>query len=1046
MPISSVISILFIFCSAPSGQHSIGTPAAMASSTEFHPQWVTKAPTAAWLSTSTCGAHDLRTRPRSLVRSKNPSGSSAPSSGLGSSVPAGADTTHRNRCPDFSRPAAISLICSSDSRPLLPQQRNTTLRPGCASSHARHSGLSAASLSSVAAALATNGPMGQHFARDALGVPERLQGPALQRVERVDQHAVGVRVALPVAHHGPARLVLRVLQQLPDEMGRRHGRDAKELEGRVPELLQARSPAGEQRRQLGVDGQDPGARGEERVHGDAQLPGHVDGVGAEHVDDERVQAVPGDGAEEALELVVVHAHELQHEEQRVLGAGEVGGWDRREDVEGDGRVGGRDVLHEAGAAGGGLDGRLDEHHSDVVAVAEEGLGEMRHGPDVPDADAGVQHNDVAITIIRANLGARCSSVLHKMLIKKGTKWLTRQQEKHTTRLDKITNIYTKSSWRFYFSSCDELLTKILNIGQEPEKCLLRRAAVLQRRLCFFLQLRRSCPQLPPLLALQHKPHLRLNLLSLDEARVVPLQLHPDAHLLGHQYFVHLLLCAQRPAQHRHPRRDGLQRGVPPAVGDERAHGWVVEHVHLRCPGFEHEAMVLGPLQEPLRQQRVEVWLGALLEVPVDVVGAGRRAHDPQEPLPRLLYAGGDLLDLRLRQQALAPPAEEHDAALRLRVEPREALGPLCCCLFVRPADLGDQRPDGVNGRQHFARDAPGVPERLQGLALQRVERVHQNAVGVRVALPDLHHVTADLIVPALQHLPHEMGRRHGRHPKKLEGRIPELLQARLPAGNQRRQLGEDGQSPRARGEERVDRDAQLPGHVDDLGAEHVDDDGVQALPGDGAEEALELLVVLAHELHHLEERVLGGGGEVGWWDRREDVEGDGGVGGGDALDEAGAGVGGLDRRLDEHHGDVVAVAEEDLGQMRHGPDVADAAAGVQHNGLLHGSVVHVSGASWSTFLDARIEGKGILASVFGSELLCAFPRLFFVAARCLPGEADEWDVIWEGEAVGTAREDGSYEASCLRLDLAIVWKYVWCRLCLLTCTAKKISRCVESPL
>uniref|UniRef100_A0A8R7TAZ0 Uncharacterized protein n=1 Tax=Triticum urartu TaxID=4572 RepID=A0A8R7TAZ0_TRIUA len=71
-PMSSVMHTLFIFCSASSGRHSIGTPAATASSTEFHPQCVTNAPVARWRSTSACGAHDLTTRPLPLVRSRNP--------------------------------------------------------------------------------------------------------------------------------------------------------------------------------------------------------------------------------------------------------------------------------------------------------------------------------------------------------------------------------------------------------------------------------------------------------------------------------------------------------------------------------------------------------------------------------------------------------------------------------------------------------------------------------------------------------------------------------------------------------------------------------------------------------------------------------------------------------------------------------------------------------------------------------------------------------------------------------------------------------------
>uniref|UniRef100_A0A804QG91 Uncharacterized protein n=1 Tax=Zea mays TaxID=4577 RepID=A0A804QG91_MAIZE len=160
---SSTMNSLFIFCSAYIGQQSIGTPAVIPSSTEFHPQCVTNAPVALWLSTSTCGAQCLTTRPRSLVASRNPSGrrasrsvSARGSNSLSVSPRSGARTTHRKRWPDLCRPTATSLSCSSEwvAAPMLPKQSNTTLRSGCPSSHARHSCFSFAS----APAPATSGP------------------------------------------------------------------------------------------------------------------------------------------------------------------------------------------------------------------------------------------------------------------------------------------------------------------------------------------------------------------------------------------------------------------------------------------------------------------------------------------------------------------------------------------------------------------------------------------------------------------------------------------------------------------------------------------------------------------------------------------------------------------------------------------------------------------------------------------------------------------------------------------------------------------------
>ncbi|BAF19490.1 Os06g0343500 [Oryza sativa Japonica Group] len=150
--ISSTMNTLFIHCSASSGQHTIGTPAATASSVEFHPQCVTNAPVDACCSTATCGTQDaVTTTPLSAVRAKNPSGRrDIAASGF---VPAGARSAHKNLCSDLSRPVAISLTCSGESAPRLPKQRNTTLRSGCASSQARHGCLSSSAPPSV-----INGP------------------------------------------------------------------------------------------------------------------------------------------------------------------------------------------------------------------------------------------------------------------------------------------------------------------------------------------------------------------------------------------------------------------------------------------------------------------------------------------------------------------------------------------------------------------------------------------------------------------------------------------------------------------------------------------------------------------------------------------------------------------------------------------------------------------------------------------------------------------------------------------------------------------------
>nr|GLL23709.1 hypothetical protein BHM03_00062011 [Ipomoea trifida] len=59
----SVISFSFTNCSANRGHVTIGTPADTPSRIEFHPQWVTNAPTAGWSRIRTWGAHPLMINP-----------------------------------------------------------------------------------------------------------------------------------------------------------------------------------------------------------------------------------------------------------------------------------------------------------------------------------------------------------------------------------------------------------------------------------------------------------------------------------------------------------------------------------------------------------------------------------------------------------------------------------------------------------------------------------------------------------------------------------------------------------------------------------------------------------------------------------------------------------------------------------------------------------------------------------------------------------------------------------------------------------------------
>ncbi|KAG6488149.1 hypothetical protein ZIOFF_056908 [Zingiber officinale] len=104
IPHTAATVLPFSLWSPKNGRQTIGTPATAASSTEFHPQWVTKTPTAGCRSTSCCGAHPT-TRPLSLVWSKNPRGSSSLARSL---------SDQRNAAPLASSPCARFANSSGD--------------------------------------------------------------------------------------------------------------------------------------------------------------------------------------------------------------------------------------------------------------------------------------------------------------------------------------------------------------------------------------------------------------------------------------------------------------------------------------------------------------------------------------------------------------------------------------------------------------------------------------------------------------------------------------------------------------------------------------------------------------------------------------------------------------------------------------------------------------------------------------------------------------------------------------------------------------------
>ncbi|KAF7102598.1 hypothetical protein CFC21_103704 [Triticum aestivum] len=115
------------------GTHTIGTPHATLSITEFHPQCVTKQPTAACNSTRTWSHHST-TMPflsgaSISVSDASPSASSALMSFR---------TTHRYGLPVSSSPRSSSSSCSLSILARLPNATYTTESAGLASSHSMY--------------------------------------------------------------------------------------------------------------------------------------------------------------------------------------------------------------------------------------------------------------------------------------------------------------------------------------------------------------------------------------------------------------------------------------------------------------------------------------------------------------------------------------------------------------------------------------------------------------------------------------------------------------------------------------------------------------------------------------------------------------------------------------------------------------------------------------------------------------------------------------------------------------------------------------------
>uniref|UniRef100_A0A804QM34 Uncharacterized protein n=1 Tax=Zea mays TaxID=4577 RepID=A0A804QM34_MAIZE len=179
----------------------------------------------------------------------------------------------------------------------------------------------------------------------------------------------------------------------------------------------------------------------------------------------------------------------------------------------------------------------------------------------------------------------------------------------------------------------------------------------------------------------------------------------------------------RPLRHAHDRdaaRHALQRGVPPAVRDEAAHGRVRQHPHLVAPPHHHAALPL-----PVGQRR-GAGAGALAAAVV-------LPQHPQERAAALGHPPRHLLDLPLAHHRQAPERDVHHGARRLRVQPVEvALAVLLEQVVVVASVLGAAGPcrrvveegdDGADGDHVHA----SLPQRRRRLGLHRVERVGEHA-------------------------------------------------------------------------------------------------------------------------------------------------------------------------------------------------------------------------------------------------------------------------------------------------------------------------------
>ncbi|KAF7018725.1 hypothetical protein CFC21_031981 [Triticum aestivum] len=412
-------------------------------------------------------------------------------------------------------------------------------------------------------------------------------------------------------------------------------------------------------------------------------------------------------------------------------------------------------------------------------------------------------------------------------------------------------------------------------------------------------------------AAHHASHRPLKLRRHHEVVPLPVHLHRHGHADdGHELErVQMLLRVQRPGHQRHAVPHALQRRVPPAVRNEAADGGVRQYLLLRGPRRPHQAPPLRPLQEPRREELVQVRVRR-----VPRAGGRRAAQRPQEAVPAALQPRGHLVRLGSVEPSQAPEAKEHHRRPGLRVEPPDAR-------LVRRFDgVADHRTDRVQRRRASSGHAPACGYRGEESRLERVHRVNDDAVGVHETTAVVHEprVVRALLV---SQEPRNRPRGNRRHAGDVHGAVV----GRVGVDCQRRQAQSEREQ-RGRGREvDIRGHGELAGRVDDGGGEEVYDErrGAEFRHG-GPDVGRVQLHVAGLELLQVAGAVRGRG------DGGEVVEPDAEPGGGgrDAPDVRVDLRGRLGRRwLDNQHGDgepVSAASEQPLASLDERHEVARA--------------------------------------------------------------------------------------------------------------------------